>query len=177
MKIRVHRQSFRMIIPVVLLLLLSGMSVFAQSPRVDKPRQEVQLGGGMSLIAPGLMEVGAKTKLFLAIADRIELTPAQRKKLEELFFEDQSYRVQREADLDVADAELKRLLTRDSIDLGAVRAKMKEIEGIRTDTDMKRIETLLKAIGVLSHEQHTKVVILVQEMTTAESQQRSPNYQ
>ena len=126
--------------------------------------QEVQLGTGMSAITPGLMEIGSKTKLFLLFTDKVPFTPDQQRKLEGLFLEVQMYSVQKEADLDVADAELKRLLTRDTVDLGAVRTKMREIESIRFDNAMKKIETLLRAIGVLSHEQHIKIILLARDL-------------
>jgi Spy/CpxP family protein refolding chaperone len=118
----------------------------------------------MSLIAPGLMQIGSETNFFLLIADQIRLTEEQRATLEELVFEFQKYSVQKLADLNVADAELERLLTRDKIDLDAVRAKVKEIEAINTEVKMRRIESLLKAINTLTHEQHLKIVTLVREI-------------
>lgn len=123
----------------------------------------VQLGRGMSVLAPGLMEIGAKTNLFLSLGDKIPLTTEQTKKLQDLLFEIQMYTFQKESDLDVLDAEMKRLMTRDSIDLNAVRAKMKEFEEIRVEASMKKIETLLKAINLLTHEQHTRIILLARE--------------
>ena len=147
---------------LAILIAATTATVFAQQPNREQ-RQEVRLGSGMSILAPGLMEIGAKTNLFLALAEKIPVTAEQRKKLEDLVFGSQMDSFQRETDLDVADAELKRLLTRDNIDLGAVRAKMKEIEGIRGDADMKKIETLLQAISLLTHEQHTRIILLARE--------------
>ena len=161
---------------VVVLITLAGTAAFAQQrPSEKTPREKVQLGRGMSLIAPGLMEVAVRTNLFLQLADQIELTPEQRKTLEELFFETQKYVAQREADLDVADAELRRLLTREQIDLALVRAKVKEIESIRTDAGVKRIEAVLKAINTLTHEQHLKVMVLARE--PGQQQPRNQIYQ
>ena len=148
----------------------------AQQPAVGPSRQEIQLGSGMSIITPGLMEVGSKTRLFLVFGDKISLTAEQRKKLEDLYFRIQIYSFQREADLDVADAEVKRLLTRDTVDLGAVKAKMKEIEDIRLEVDMKKIETLLQAINALTHEQHMQVILLARDLE-APDKPRAPIYQ
>lgn len=86
------------------------------------------------------------------------------------------YSFQREADLDVADAELKRLLTRDTVDLVAVKAKMKEIGDIRIEVDTKKIETLLQAINALTHEQHTQIILLARE-PEAPDKPRAPIYQ
>ena len=161
------KNELKKLIPVFLsmtvLVLSAGKGVAQQKPSPPAPREEVQLGRGMSLIAPSLMELGAKTNFFLQLADRIDLTPGQRKTLEELFFEAQKYGAQREADLDVADAELRRLLTREQIDLASVRAKIKEIEAVRADAGMRRIEMVLKAIKTLTHEQHLKVMVLALE--------------
>ena len=151
---------------VILLLaavLFSGRTSFAQQPARKPSQQEVQLGKGMSVITPGLMEIGAKTRLFILLGDKIQLTLEQQKKLEDLYFRIQMYSFQREADLDVADAEFKRLLTRDTIDLNAIRAKMKEIETIRVEVDMNKIETLLQAINVLTHQQHMQVILLAKD--------------
>lgn len=145
---------------------LSGSNAFAQKPDTN---QSIQLGRGMSVLAPGLMEIGARTNLFLSLGDKIPLTAEQTKKLQDLLFEIQMYTFQKESDLDVADAEMRRLMTRDSIDLTAVRAKMKEFEEIRVEASMKRIETLLKAINLLTHEQHTRIILLARE---AEQQQK-----
>lgn len=160
----------------VAIIPLSSATTPAQQPSSQPAVQEVQLGSGMSVITPGLMEIGSRTKLFLVFADKVPLTVDQQRKLEGLFFEVQMFSVQREADLDVADAELKRLLTRDTIDLGAVRAKMREIESIRLETDMKRIETLLRAIGVLSHEQHMKIILIARDLEST-AKPREPVYQ
>ncbi len=164
------------VLVLTMLLSASAATALAQRPSAEARRQEVQLGGGMSVITPGLMEIGSKTKLFLLFADKIPVTLDQRKKLEGLFLEIQMYGVQREADLEVADADFKRLLTRDTIDLGTLKAKMKEIEGIRVEVDMKKIETLLQAINALTHEQHTQIILLARDLEEA-SKPRAPIYQ
>ena len=162
MKAKIQANVRMVAVSTVILIAASAAIVFGQQPNKE-PRQEVRLGSGMSVFAPGLMEIGAKTNLFLALADKIPLTEQQKKKLEDLVFEVQMYSFQKDADLDVADAEMKRLLTRDNIDLVAVRAKMKEFEDTRIEADMKKIETLLKAIGLLTHEQHTKIILLARQ--------------
>lgn len=117
---------------VLAVLLLSGISAFAQNkPPAEPQKQEVQLGRGMSLIAPGRMQVGVETNFFLRLADQLQLADKQPSALEEIAYEYQKYSVQKPADRDVADAELQRLLTRDSIDLDAVRAKVREAEASR----------------------------------------------
>lgn len=157
----------RSLILVFAILLLGSISAFAQNkPPAEPQKQEVQLGRGMSLIAPGLMQVGVETNFFLRLADQLQLADKQRAALEEIAYEYQKYSVQKLADRDVADAELQRLLTRDNIDLDAVRAKVREAEAITTDVKIRMIEAVLKAVTTLTHEQHLKVMILIQELPT-----------
>lgn len=154
----------RPILTFVILLLGSVSAVAQHRPSGEPPKQEVQLGRGMSLLAPGLMQVGLETNFFLRLADQIQLTDKQRAALEEIAYGYQKYNVQRLADRDVTDAELQRLLTRDNIDLDAVRAKVREAEAITTDVKIRMIEAVLKAVTTLTHEQHLKVMILIQEL-------------
>ncbi len=154
----------------------SNRTSSAQQAAKEPVAQEIELGSGMSVITPGLMEIGSKTRLFLVFGDKISLTAKQRNKLEDLYFRIRMYSFQREADLDVSDAELKRLLTRDTVDLSAVKAKMKEIEAIRVEVDIKKIETLLQAINALTHEQHTQIIVLARDLEEG-SKPRSPTYQ
>ena len=176
MRHRTQKFIGRLMDVLAILVMLSGATVWAQQSRDRAPRQEVKLGTGMSVITPGLMEIGSKTRLFLVFGDKIPLTVEQRKRLEDLYFRIQMYSFQREADLDVADAEFKRLLTRDTVDLNAIKAKMKEIEAIRVEVDLKKIETLLQAINLLTHEQHTQVILLAKDLEEV-SKPRAPIYQ
>lgn len=167
----------------VLYLLFASLAVLsfssrtssAQQPAARPAPQEIKLGSGMSAITPGLMEIGSKTRLFLVFGDKIPLTAKQRNKLEDLYFRIQMYSFQREEDLDVAEVELRRLLRRDTVDLGAVKAKMKEIEDIRVELNIKKIETLLRAISALTHEQHTQVILLARDLESTDKP-RAPVY-
>ena len=129
-----------------------------QRQRAQAPREEIELGRGMSLVAPNLIEIAVRTNMFLDLADRIQLSDEQRKRLEAVLYDFQQYSVQKQADYEVADAELTRLLTRDTVDMTAVRAKVKEVEALNSEVNIKKFESLLKAIGVLTHEQHMKAV-------------------
>lgn len=152
---------------VLAVLTLSSVFTFAQQKPPGGPaKQEVQLGRGMSLIAPGLMQLGLETNFFLRLADQLQLADKQRAALEEIVYDYQRYSVQKLADRDVADAELQRLLTRDNIDLDAVRAKVREAEAITTDVKIRMIEAVLKAVTTLTHEQHLKAITLIQELQT-----------
>ena len=156
----------RFIVSIAILTLSTSLTFAQQKPRTQTPRSQIQLGRGMNLITPGLMQIGLDTNLFLLIGDQNRLTEEQRGTLEELVFDLQKYSFQKLADLNVVDAELERLLTRDNIDLDAVCAKVKESEAINTDIKTRQIESALKAINTLTHEQHLRIVTLVQKLQT-----------
>ena len=146
---------------VALLGALTATPAFGRQGRTGKTgREQIELGRGMSLVAPNLIEIGMRTNMFLLLADRVQMTAEQKSKLEEIMFDFQRFATQKQADYDVADAELTRLLTRDTVDMGEVRAKVRDIEALNADLNVRKYEALLKAIGVLTHEQHLKVVAL-----------------
>lgn len=147
------------------LILLVAAIVPAQSNlRNPNNTKQVELGRGMSIMTADLMQIAAQSDLFLQFTEKIGLTESQVKKLEGLYLDFQKYNIRRQADLDVADAELQRLITNDTVDLNAVRAKVKEIETIQTDLTMKKIETVLDSIKTLTHDQHLKVMLFVREI-------------
>lgn len=152
-------------------LLLAIMSLAAQATiaqqktRTAIPERKFDLGRGMSEINTDLMQIAAQTDLFLQLADELEFTPEQRKKLEDMYFEVQKFSLRRQTDLDVAEAELRRLLGSDEVDVAAVRGKLKEIEALRAARTMKSIEVALRAIATLTHDQHLKIMLLARRLS------------
>jgi len=153
-------------IPIVILLVgLTGSAAQAQQkPESQAVQQKVQLGPGMGLIAPGLIQIVIQTNFFLMLAERIEMNNQQRATIEGIIYEFQKEAVLKQADLNVARAELARLLSREDIDLQQVRAKIEETAAIDADIQMLEIQSLLKAIQALTHEQHLRIVSLVREL-------------
>lgn len=166
---KVPRRGF-FIVAVVIILTAASAVMAQQKPRTRSGESMIELGRGMSLLTADLMQIAAKSDLFLRFAEKINLTIEQQKKLEEMYYNIQQYSVRREADLNVADAELRRLLTAERVDLAAVRVKVKEAEAIQTEATMKKIEVALQAIGILTHEQHIRVMLLVRESLQPEQQ-------
>lgn len=152
-----------LIVAVMMILTAASAVTAQQKSRVRSGESTIELGRGMSLLTPDLIQIAAKSDLFLRFAEKINLTMEQQKKLEEIYFNIQQYSVRRDADSNVADAELRRLLTADRVDLAAVRVKVKEAEAIQTEAIVKKIEAALQAIGTLTHEQHIRVMLLVRE--------------
>jgi hypothetical protein len=143
---------------------LFSLPVTAQNAQPgSRLRQPFDMGRGMSPLNGDLMQIASKTSFFLEFSDAIKLSPEQKKTLEETYFEMQKYAVRRKADLDVIEAETRRLLSNERVDLEAVRVKIKEAELIQSDATMTGIEATLRAINVLTHAQHLKIMILVQQ--------------
>lgn len=169
-KNRISINSEFLIIAVIIILTAASVVTAQQKPRAKSSENTIDLGLGMSLLTQDLMQIAAKSDLFLRFAEKINLTKEQQNKLEEMYFDIQQYSVRREADLNVADAELRRLLAADRVDLAAVRVKVKEAEAIQSEATMKKFETVLQAIGTLTHDQHIRVMLLVRENLQPEPQ-------
>jgi Spy/CpxP family protein refolding chaperone len=146
------------VVTALLSALLPATVAAQQSERPPAPEKSAFLGEGMGTITPGLMEVATKTNLFLSIADRVGLTEAQRRQITDIAFRLQREAGERRGDLGVAQAEFQRMLGRDRIDLEALRTKLAQVRALETDLEYLTIEALLRAIGVLTHEQHLLVI-------------------
>lgn len=150
----------RRAVATALLAMLVPAAVVAQHDERPpaSPGKSTFLGDGMGTITPSLMEVATKTNLFLAIADQISLTEAQRREITDIAFRLQRDAGETKGDLGVAQAEFQRMLGRDRIDLEALRTKLAQVRAFETDLEFLTIEALLRAIGVLTHEQHLRVI-------------------
>lgn len=161
---KVKEKSGKTIVLVLIFLVMTSFVMAQRNSSVKLRDKKIELGSGMSLITADLMEIAAESDLFLRLSERINLSNEQVKKLGELFLDLQKYSLRKQVDLDIADAELRRLINNDRVDLAAVRLKVKEIETLQTDFTMKKIETVLQAVGILTHDQHLKVMLLVRDL-------------
>lgn len=155
------------------MLILAFAATAQRTLRGDIDTNKIVLGEGMSLMTPDLMQFASESGLFLRFSDKLSLTNDQAKKLGELFLNFQIYSARRQADWDVADAELRRLLTNDVVDLTAVRTKIAEMGTIQSEQMVKKTETVLQAIDLLTHDQHLKVMLFVLERSKPEVQANS----
>lgn len=151
-----------LIIAGVLLSLTATPQQSARGLAIDR---NFDLGRGMNLINADLMQIATGTDLFLRFGDKIGLSGEQQKKLEGLYFDLQKYTLRGQVDLAVADAELRRLLSNDRVDLAAVRLKVQEVETLQTEFTMKKIEIVLQSVRTLTHDQHLKAMLLARELS------------
>jgi Spy/CpxP family protein refolding chaperone len=161
MKRELFGNAKRLAVAAIALMVISA-AVIGQQRRPQAPAtQSANISQGMSLITPGLMEIGTQTKFFLTVADRIKATDEQRAQLAEIAYQFQKFASEKKADLAVADAELQRMLAREQIDLAQVKTKLNQIQLLEADVEYAGIESVLNAIKILTHEQHLLIVTLV----------------
>ena len=146
-------------------LFILGSVGLAQQSSMPKTRlrETLEMGRGMSPITADLIPIAVRSNFFLDLAQALQITPGKRKSLENLFFQVQQANVRSEADLDVVDAELRRSLSSDTVDMGDVRAKLIRMEKIRSDGQFMRIQATLRAIAILDHDQHLRALLLATE--------------
>lgn len=156
-----YQKRLRSVMRVAIALtLLSGIALGQEARRQGGPIQPASMGKGMGMMNPSLLEIGMQTKFFLAVGDRIKMTDEQRNQIIEIAFQFQKLAQEKKGDLGVAEAELQRMLGRDQIELAQVRTKLKEIQSLQADVEYAGIESLLKAIKVLTHDQHLLIITL-----------------
>jgi Spy/CpxP family protein refolding chaperone len=157
----IFRQLKLLALLVALIGLTNGSISAQQTVNQAQLNPPATVGKGMGMITPSLMEIGMKTRFFLAISDRIKMTEAQTTQITEIAFRFQKLAAEKKGDLGVADAELQRMLGREPINLRLVKSKLNELQLLEADVEYAGIESVLKAIKVLTHEQHLVIMTLV----------------
>jgi Spy/CpxP family protein refolding chaperone len=105
--------------------------------------------------------------------EKLGLTAAQVKSLEQLRNDFQKESIRKDADLRVAEMDLSGLLAAEKVDMAKAEAKVREIERIRADLRLARIRTIEKGKEVLTADQRKKLQELLAEPQSARLQTRS----
>jgi hypothetical protein len=105
--------------------------------------------------------------------ERLGLSAAQVKTLEQLRNDFQKESIRKDADLRVAEMDLNGLLGAEKIDMPKVEAKVREIERLRTDLRLARIRTIQKGKEVLTADQRKKLHELLTDQQHMPLQSRS----
>jgi Spy/CpxP family protein refolding chaperone len=145
----------------------------AEAPPAQTPSTHEQLGRAFDELAEqlrGLEEQwrayfhpnrprGERPLISIMLSHRQELglTPAQVQELERLRTDFQREAIKRDADLRVAEMDLKALLEADPVDLGKAEAKIREIERLRADLRIGRVRTIEQGKAQLTPEQRAKL--------------------
>ncbi|MFN3476441.1 MAG: Spy/CpxP family protein refolding chaperone, partial [Candidatus Methylomirabilales bacterium] len=135
---------------VLFLVTVFGMggSAFAHPP--FRPMVGHRMMGGHALERPLI-------SFMLQHREELNLSAEQVKALETLRSEFQKEAVKKHADLEVAEIELRGLEQQEPVDLGAIEAKVRQIEALKTELRLSRIRTIAKGKEVLQPEQRKKL--------------------
>jgi len=105
--------------------------------------------------------------------EKLGLSAAQVKNLEQLRNDFQKESIRKDADLRVAEMDLGGLLGAEKIEMARVEAKVREIERLRSDLRIARIRTIEKGKELLTADQRKKLQELLAEQQIAGLQSRS----
>lgn len=98
-----------------------------------------------------------KKNFFLCCKDKLELTDEQVLSLKKVKMDFAKEDIQRDADLKIAELELKELLGVDKVDMEKVGKKIKSIANMKAEKKISHLKTVEKAKQVLTEEQLGKV--------------------
>jgi hypothetical protein len=108
--------------------------------------------------------------LMLRHRDKLGLTGDQVRHLERLRSDFEKESIRKEADLRVAEMDLKALRETESVDLAKAEAKVREIERLRGDLRLARIRTVQRGKEQLTAEQRKKFQDLLSEAQLTRTQ-------
>jgi Spy/CpxP family protein refolding chaperone len=91
-----------------------------------------------------------------AMMHQLDLTDTQKQRLRELRERQARHDIQARADLQLARLDLRRLMTSDHPDAGAIDTQIDKLSRLRADRQKERVATMLEARALLSPEQRAK---------------------
>ncbi|MFI5295020.1 MAG: Spy/CpxP family protein refolding chaperone [Thermodesulfovibrionales bacterium] len=154
----------RVVIGVLMGLLLMGFassSSYAEKSggvQGEKGRHEecAPRMGHMGHRGMGMMWAGHR--IGKALAD-LGLDEKQKEAIKDIRTIAKKDAIRKIADIRIARIELREILDKDPVDMGAVEAKLKQLESLKTDMHMSRIKTLEEIKAKLTPEQRQKFKI------------------
>jgi len=139
-------------------LALATSGVWANEPGYGKDGHGGGEHGGMRGHGMGMMHssAGHLIRHLLKHEKEIGLTPDQVTKLKEIQLNLDKTRIKSEADIQVAEREIKALTDNEKSDLGAIEAKLKQSEDLQVALRMTSIKTRREVLALLTPEQRQK---------------------
>ena len=146
---------------VALGLTLGPVGAWANEPGYGHGGKDGYGGGGHGAVSGhgmGMMHssAGHLIRHLLKHEKDIGLTADQVAKLKDIQLNLDRTRIKAEADIQVAERELKALTDDEKSDLGAVEAKLKQSEALQVALRMTSIKTRREVLGLLTPEQRAK---------------------
>jgi Spy/CpxP family protein refolding chaperone len=139
-------------------LTLATSGVWANEPGYGKAGYGGSEHGAMRGHGMGMMHnsAGHLIRHLLKHEKEIGLTADQVTKLKEIQLNLDKTRIKSEADIQVAEREVKALTDDEKSDLGAIEAKLKQSEDLQVALRMTSIKTRRQVLGLLTPEQRQK---------------------
>ncbi len=146
---------------LVLTLLLTVVFALPAFAQMDMPMMEP--GGGRGpMMGMGRMGVDM-LDMCLANADKIGLSDEQIKKIKPIHREMEKKRAQFQADLKVAEIDMKEIMDVKDFDLEKASAQVKKIADIRTAHQLDMLKGMKEVRAILTEEQFRKMQKLMHE--------------
>ncbi len=141
-------------------LMLGASGVWANEPGYGGGKDGYGGGGHGMMSGPGMgmmhSSAGHLIRHLLKHEKEIGLTADQVTKLKDVQLNLDKTRIKAEADIQVAERELKALTDDEKSDLGAIEAKLKQSEAMQVALRMTSIKTRREVLGLLTPEQRAK---------------------
>jgi Spy/CpxP family protein refolding chaperone len=114
----------------------------------DMPMMEGTMDGGMGMRGDG-------HRMWRGLRD-LGLDEKQKEAIKEIKSKSMKDTIKRRADIQVARVEMKEILDRDVVDMGAAEAKLKQISSMMTEMRLSHIKTMEEVKAKLTPEQRKK---------------------
>ena len=139
-------------------LTLGLPTVWANEPGYGKDGHKGSGHRAMGGHGMGMMHssAGHLIRHLLKHEKEIGLTPEQTAKLKDIQLNLDKIRIKSEADIQVAERELRALTEDEKSDLGAIESKLKQSEDLQVALRMTSIKTRREVLGLLTPEQRAK---------------------
>lgn len=191
MKLLRNHLNMTVLLCIGCLFVLAPIAFAQDAPQQDQPGPAMQGmrppgGPGMGLRRPGMGVRGPQMMrreiLMHLLRDteaqkQLNITEEQRKKMEDIVFNNQKAGIQDRANLQVRRLELQRLMQADTPDRAAIDKKLQEVTQAQAALERARINAALDFRAVLTKEQRDKIREAEQKRIRPMQEQRTMQQQ
>lgn len=159
-----NKRRFEMKKVLIALLLVTSLSTYSQA---DERRG--MMGEHLGEMMKGMMGMGGNpwfhhgVSLTLMNSEKLGLSDKQKDQLDDLRDKYTKDIIRQDAERQIAEMDLEKILKADDIDLSKVKDALKKTEGIETQIRYIRIEAFVEARKVLTDEQRGKLKKLMEK--------------
>lgn len=157
---------------LIALLLVTSLSTYSQADerrRMGQGMGEGMMGGQMREMMRDVMGMGSNpwfrygVTLTLQNAEKLGLTDKQKEQLEDVRIKYTKEIIRQDAEIDIAEMDLDKLLKEPAVDTAKVRDTLKKIYDMKAQMRYLRVEAFVEARKVLTDEQREKLKKLMEK--------------